>query len=62
MISHFHFQAEYEVMPDEKLGEKGKEIVKKYLVPEVRSGTKAVQQENCNQHRARKDVANKARV
>ncbi|XP_007429205.1 G protein-coupled receptor kinase 5, partial [Python bivittatus] len=25
--------AEYEVLPDEKLGEKGKEIVMKYLIP-----------------------------
>ncbi|KAJ8789591.1 hypothetical protein J1605_022118 [Eschrichtius robustus] len=27
------FQAEYEVTPDEKLGEKGKEIMTKYLTP-----------------------------
>lgn len=32
----FLFQAEYEVTPDEKLGEKGKEIMTKYLTPKVR--------------------------
>lgn len=33
----FFFQAEYELLPDEKLGEKGKEIVMKYLIPGVRN-------------------------
>lgn len=36
MVSLFLFQAEYEIAPDEKLGEKGKEIMMKYLTPEVR--------------------------
>lgn len=35
-ISLYLFQAEYEIAPDEKLGEKGKEIMMKYLTPEVR--------------------------
>lgn len=36
VLSLLLFQAEYEVTPDEKLGEKGKEIMTKYLTPKVR--------------------------
>lgn len=36
------FQAEYEIAPDEKLGEKGKEIVMKYLTPEVRGSQSGI--------------------
>lgn len=36
------FQAEYEIAPDEKLGEKGKEIMMKYLTPEVRGSQSGI--------------------
>lgn len=41
-ISLYLFQAEYEIAPDEKLGEKGKEIMMKYLTPEVRGSQNGV--------------------
>lgn len=36
------FQAEYEIAPDEKLGEKGKEVMMKYLTPEVRGSQRGI--------------------
>jgi len=41
-ISLYLFQAEYEIAPDEKLGEKGKEIMMKYLIPEVRGSQSGI--------------------